>query len=894
MLQNVKTLGGAELGGGLVTYPNYFILKPNQSPNCMNVKFGLGNIVEKRLGSDTLNATAVVNSLSTGFAPDAGGTLTVGLEAFWKMDEQSGTRVASISELNLTDNNTVSFAAGILGNAGSYVAANSEYLSRADNSSLSAGTSSFSMTSWVRLDSKTADQVFLSKYSAANTANREYRLGYDVLTDRFYFDVRSGNTEVRIRDSQLGSPSTSTWYLLTGIHNSATSVSFIRINTLTANSLSTFSASVDSTEPFLVGVARSSPGFQLDSGGNLLQNLVAYWRLEEASGSRVDATGRGNTLTSNSAVGVVAGRVNSGASFIASSGQYLSIADNADLSTGNIDFTVAAWVYFDTVADNRGVVGKWAAGANEYIIRVSGVTIEFRVGDQAQVNGDAANGGEVLTGTWYFVVAWHDAAADILRIQVNNGTPAGVSYTFGVADLGTDFRIGYNQNDNVFMDGRIDEVGLWKRVLTTAERADLYYAGSGNRFSTDYANARIDEVGFWRKALSNQEVINLWNAGDANTYRSAVSNAGWGIFDFGASNLRWLTVAAGTGILASSNRGVAWVAIATDRGADYQYFERSKSFLIATSETQNKVLYWAGSVGTFMSALAPGSAPPAKHALSFQGFLFLMNDSAGKRRMSYVDENILTTSPWTTSFDLPSSFDDEITGGIILNKKAYISTKYSIWRLSYVGGNPDFAYQKVKDWGWVPGTQKLITVPEVGEVICAISWDKKLKLFDGSEDKVISDQIEQDNGLSPFSMNLLNTQVLNQFRAENDTGEQVYKLLTAITPSTNITHMLNFNYRTGAFYPYSHEMNAMVMAESGNFRALIGITRDGFAHQMDSGNTDAGVAIDEVYESPFFFGRTPRTASKSQKATLYFSATSSGDVYYQDRTNFNRTFNPAR
>ena len=130
---------------------------------------------------------------------------------------------------------------------------------------------------------------------------------------------------------------------------------------------------------------------------------------------------------------------------------------------------------------------------------------------------------------------------------------------------------------------RLSFTYIWNRVLTDAERADLYYGSSGNRFSTDYANARIDEVGFWRKALSNQEVLDLWNAGNANTYNSVVSNAGWGIFDFGASNLRWLTVAAGTGILASSNRGIAWVAIATDRGADYQYFERSRSFLIATS-----------------------------------------------------------------------------------------------------------------------------------------------------------------------------------------------------------------------------------------------------------------------------------------------------------------------
>jgi len=108
------------------------------------------------------------------------------------------------------------------------------------------------------------------------------------------------------------------------------------------------------------------------------------------------------------------------------------------------------------------------------------------------------------------------------------------------------------------------------------------------------------------------------------------------MFDFGAGTdpatnepLRWLVVAAGTGIWASSNRGVTFVVIATDRGAARQYFTRSKSWLIATSETQNKVLYWAGSVGTYMAALAVGSAPPAKHVLDYNGFTLLMNDSGG-------------------------------------------------------------------------------------------------------------------------------------------------------------------------------------------------------------------------------------------------------------------------
>ena len=140
MQQETKSTGGADHSGGLYTYRNFFAIPDNGSPRCIDVKFNVDGSVEKRLGSTTLNATVLVSSAATGFAPDAGATLGNGLVAFWKLNEQSGTRAAAFSSNDLTDNNTVTFAAGILGNAAVFTSANSEYLSRASNSDLALGT----------------------------------------------------------------------------------------------------------------------------------------------------------------------------------------------------------------------------------------------------------------------------------------------------------------------------------------------------------------------------------------------------------------------------------------------------------------------------------------------------------------------------------------------------------------------------------------------------------------------------------------------------------------------------------------------------------------------------------------------------------------------------------
>lgn len=62
---------------------------------------------------------------------DAPSPLLTDLKAWYKQDETSGVRFDTVDSFDLTDNNTVEFKAGVIGNAAKFVAANSEYLSRA-------------------------------------------------------------------------------------------------------------------------------------------------------------------------------------------------------------------------------------------------------------------------------------------------------------------------------------------------------------------------------------------------------------------------------------------------------------------------------------------------------------------------------------------------------------------------------------------------------------------------------------------------------------------------------------------------------------------------------------------------------------------------------------------
>ena len=387
-----------------------------------------------------------------------------------------------------------------------------------------------------------------------------------------------------------------------------------------------------------------------------------------------------------------------------------------------------------------------------------------------------------------------------------------------------------------------------------------------------------------------------------------VTTCGWASFDFGAGNSapRWLVVAAGTALWASSDLGFSFVRIASDRTSTYQYLERSKNVLVACSEAYDRVLFWSGSAGTFAGMLNI-SAPLAKYAINYQGFLILLNTSTRKRGFFYEDENsqltggfngVLTTGG---NFDMPSSADDEVTGAWVLGRNMYVSTRYKLFQLTYVGGAPDWSYKEIKDWGFVPRTVDRLVVGEVGEILVGESWDRRVRFFDGSEDTIASNNVESDNNMCDFATSKISysgSGLLTNF-GKTDKSENVYKLCTVIgTSSTETTHFLNLEGRTKGFYPsYNNNIKfmSMCMAESGNRQYLMAVDQSGWIHMMNSGNIDRNTyAINEVFNSSFYFDKSPSQTSKSHEMHLFLTPNSSGTLYYSDRQDFSSTFSVRR
>jgi hypothetical protein len=192
-------------------------------------------------------------------------------------------------------------------------------------------------------------------------------------------------------------------------------------------------------------------------------------------------TGTGTPTFTAGKLGGAAGATN----LVAASNQYWTVADNADLRTGNVNFMACAWVYLASKPANPGIVGKnyseeWRVDYNATPDRYR---FEIRNSSNVYVVLNADSFGSPPLNEWHLIVAWHNAVEDTLNICVNNGaidsiTTGGVFPSSGTAPL----IIGSIIDSAGRFNGRIDCVGFAKglgSIPTQAILDALWNGGAG-------------------------------------------------------------------------------------------------------------------------------------------------------------------------------------------------------------------------------------------------------------------------------------------------------------------------------------------------------------------------------------------------------------------------------
>ncbi|MBE3086930.1 MAG: LamG domain-containing protein [Bacteroidetes bacterium] len=211
------------------------------------------------------------------------------------------------------------------------------------------------------------------------------------------------------------------------------------------------------------------------SGSSLLTGLLAYWKLDEASGNVADSanshTGTATALTYSQAG---SGGNGTGVSF---NGTTSKIVVGAPLVTPTAAVSISFWIKTTSAANTRLY---YTHAANEgIIIYYNGGWLSVLFGNGTTESEIELGGSTIANNAWHLIVIdWdgtnmHSWVDDTLRTAATAWTGP-ILYT----DV-TNLTIGDNDYGSGFFTGILNDIGVWNRALTSDERTALYAAGSG-------------------------------------------------------------------------------------------------------------------------------------------------------------------------------------------------------------------------------------------------------------------------------------------------------------------------------------------------------------------------------------------------------------------------------
>lgn len=212
----------------------------------------------------------------------------------------------------------------------------------------------------------------------------------------------------------------------------------------------------------------------------LTDQCVAYWKLDESSGNAFDSSPSGFTLTNTNTVSYGAGLINNGADFTSTNtNKQLTIANNCGINGGAI--TISVWInkYFDPSTRQFVFCGSSVSQVMYYMEYLVG-TGQLRIHRRRAPNTDVSITSvlSITDSIWHHVVLTYDGVT--LAGYLDNVAITGASASGnGTSGLVSQTSLGAASQLGNFSRSKIDEVGIWSRVLSISEVNDLWNGGAG-------------------------------------------------------------------------------------------------------------------------------------------------------------------------------------------------------------------------------------------------------------------------------------------------------------------------------------------------------------------------------------------------------------------------------
>ncbi len=225
--------------------------------------------------------------------------------------------------------------------------------------------------------------------------------------------------------------------------------------------------------------------------GSLLNGLISYYKLDETTGTTAyDSLGTNNGTISGATVNQT-GKINKAYDFDGVD-DYILMDNNADLGNPFTEISISGWIYPNSAVLCGSMYNIRYSSYVTYLGYLESGLFGFSVGGDV-TDRVTISTGDLTLNSWNYVVGTYNGTT--MKIYVNGvlkntRTVSATIRSSGTVNIGRDPAVSGRN-----FDGKIDEVGIWNRSLTSIEISEIYNASWKNYWvKVENLNASVNNT----------------------------------------------------------------------------------------------------------------------------------------------------------------------------------------------------------------------------------------------------------------------------------------------------------------------------------------------------------------------------------------------------------------
>jgi len=222
---------------------------------------------------------------------------------------------------------------------------------------------------------------------------------------------------------------------------------------------------------------------------DLNTNLNAYYNFDETSGTAaLDSIGLNNGTITGATINKGYGKLGK-TYYYDGSNDKVTLGANVSLNiVGNL--SLAGWFLINKTGVTNSMAGKWewdaAPNNRSWFLMVNSANkpLFYISPDGTDPNTKTVKATTAFSqNTWYHVAAVYNGTT--INMYVNGVLENITAYSSGIFNnKGTEAELGVQSDSHDYLNGSIDELGIWNRTLTQAEITQLYNGGTGMTYTS--------------------------------------------------------------------------------------------------------------------------------------------------------------------------------------------------------------------------------------------------------------------------------------------------------------------------------------------------------------------------------------------------------------------------